>query len=386
LTIALAEIVAGMVLALHPGAVALSAAPGRLDTYLIREGALPSGQWSMFKNTPGRQGRTPLVGAQSSKLAWRISMTGPHDAVIGLDGTIYLGTEAGELVALNPDGTRKWTLHVPYRLNGSPAILLDGRITYVDEGGVVYVVNPNGTPSWKFDTGTGSPTPHTAPAIGYDGTIYTGIGEILYAFRPDGSIRWTYDLGFRITGAPAIKRDGTIYVVAGDLLALDSDGSLIWRWQSQIYAGLGGAPAIGQDETIYVNAYLPTLYAINPDGTLKWSYQADDCCVVDVPSSPAIGRDGTIYVGEGDGVLLALRPDGTLKWKYPHDSYQTSPSVGGDGTIYFGNGSGKVFAINPDGKLLWRYSAGTYVRQTPAIGLGRRVYVGSFLSLMAFGP
>ena len=33
----------------------------------------PSGQWSMFMNGPQRRGRTTIVRAQSSNLAWRIS-------------------------------------------------------------------------------------------------------------------------------------------------------------------------------------------------------------------------------------------------------------------------------------------------------------------------
>ena len=36
-----------------------------------------------------------------------------------------------------------------------------------------------------------------------------------------------------------------------------------------------------------------------------------------VYSSPAIGADGTIYVGSGGGKLYAINPDGTLKWAFP---------------------------------------------------------------------
>ena len=38
------------------------------------------------------------------------------------------------------------------------------------------------------------------------------------------------------------------------------------------------------------------LYAINPNGSLKWKYKTDDRIY---SSSPAIGSDGTIYVGSG---------------------------------------------------------------------------------------
>src|SRR6266487_3938768 len=71
-----------------------------------RDLARPSGQWSMFMNGPLRRGRTPIVGAQTSHLAWRISTeTNYGGPVVGRDGTIYQGTFAGQLLALNPDGT-----------------------------------------------------------------------------------------------------------------------------------------------------------------------------------------------------------------------------------------------------------------------------------------
>jgi len=172
----------------------------------------------------------------------------------------------------------------------------------------------------------------------------------------------------------------------------------MWDW-APVDSKLGGAPALGTDGTIYVNSFKPpTLYAIRPDGTLKWSYQASDCCSEDVPSSPAIGRDGTIYVGEEvavgrttEGIVLALNPDGSLRWQSHLGYSPTAISVGGDGTIYFGSGSGllvSVFALNPDGSLNWEYDEpdGGYVRTSPAIGRGQRVYAGSDEAFFAIGP
>ncbi len=54
------------------------------------------------------------------------------------------------------------------------------------------------------------------------------------------------------------------------------------------------------------------LYSINPDGSLKWSFEAEDL----VRSIPTLDSDGNIYVGSRDGYLYAFYPDGTLKWKF----------------------------------------------------------------------
>src|SRR6266508_327628 len=145
----------------------------------------PSGQWSMFMNGPQRRGRTPIVGAQSSTLAWRISTeTNGGGPAVGRNGTIYQGTDFGQLLALNPDGTTKWIVTFPYIIESTPAILLDGRIAFVDDGGFLDVVNANGTFSWRFYTG--GAFNDAAPAVGRDGTIYTAGRQILYALHADG--------------------------------------------------------------------------------------------------------------------------------------------------------------------------------------------------------
>ena len=89
----------------------------------------------------------------------------------------------------------------------------------------------------------------------------------------------------------------------------------------------------------------PFLYAINPDGTLKWNFETEDWVI----SSPAIGRDGTVYVGSRDTHLYAINPDGTLKWKFETEDYVTSsPAIGDDGTVYVGSDDGYLYAIYSD--------------------------------------
>ncbi len=49
-----------------------------------------------------------------------------------------------------------------------------------------------------------------------------------------------------------------------------------------------------------------TLYAINPNGTLKWEFNAFG---IGWWSSPTIGDDGTIYIGSIDNHLYAIHSD-----------------------------------------------------------------------------
>src|SRR5436190_17065774 len=75
----------------------------------------PPGQWSMFQNTPDRRGYTPLVGAQTSNLLWRYpTVANFGGAVIGRDGSVYIGTLEGRFLAFRPNGSLKWSVSVPY--------------------------------------------------------------------------------------------------------------------------------------------------------------------------------------------------------------------------------------------------------------------------------
>ncbi|NQT47439.1 MAG: PQQ-like beta-propeller repeat protein, partial [Chloroflexi bacterium] len=87
-----------------------------------------------------------------------------------------------------------------------------------------------------------------------------------------------------------------------------------------------GSPAIGADGTIYVTSKGGgrRLFAINPDGSEKWSFLLGG-----LPnqggSSPAIAADGTIYVGSHDGKLYAIGSN-----RQPDQSTNASPSDGAD--------------------------------------------------------
>ena len=143
------------------------------------------------------------------------------------------------------------------------------------------------------------------------------------------------------------------------------------RWDVYLYS----SPAIGPDGTIYVGSSDSSLYAVNPDGTLKWRYLTGERRV---RSSAAIGSDGTVYFGSDDNYLYALNPDSTLKWRYQTGgNVHASPAIGSDGTVYFGSDDDYLYALNPNGSLKWRYRAGTDIKSSPTIGPDGTIYFTS---------
>src|SRR5207244_877207 len=98
-----------------------------------------------------------------------------------------------------------------------------------------------------------------------------------------------------------------------------------------------------------------------------------------VVTSPALAFDGTIYVGTESSEFYAINPGGTLKWTFnhPNGSGATSAAVAGDGTIYVGCQDTDLYALNPASSTKWTFSTGGPVGSSPAIGADGTVYVGS---------
>ena len=203
---------------------------------------------------------------------------------------------------------------------------------------------------------------------------HTGLSPYDTSDNP-GKLRWKFKTEYYVlSSSPAIGSNGIIYIGSADhyLYAINPNGTLKWKFQTgyELYS----SPAIDSDGTIYVGSDDHYLYAINPDGTLKWKFHTGDA----VFSSPAIGNDGTIYVGSTDHYLYAINPDGTLKWKFQTGYYvSSSPAIDSDGTIYVGSNDYYLYAINPDGTLKWDFQTGDGVPSSPAIGGDGTIYVGS---------
>jgi len=223
-------------------------------------------------------------------------------------------------------GIEKWRFKCNW-VEGGIVIGDDGTLYFGDNHAYFFALNPDGSLKWKYEGGKIT----SAPAIGEDGTIYVGSWDRkLYAFYPDGTLKWKENSGNGvIASSPAIANDGTIYV----------NGSM--KWKCKVGAGTETNPSIASDGTIYVGGQ--KLYAIYPDGTLKWSFDLGPERYI-LKSSPAISVDGTIYTGvkisDGDGgEIIAVNPDGTEKWRKKIAKFrvESSPCIGEDGTVYIGS-------------------------------------------------
>lgn len=255
------------------------------------------------------------------------------------DGTIYVSTvELDEtsysLSAVNPNGTLKWKYNYQMErtsiyMDTSPQVGTDNVIYFLARR--LYALNPDGTLKWKSEdmgiSGSGI-------AIG-DNAIYLSSGTYLMAFcKFNGTVKWEIHAG---TSTPTIGDDGTIYVTnsyTDEVIAVSPNATIKWRYHiGRDLAYLRSFPAVGSDGMIYVTGN-NSLYALNPDGKLIWRFATTGGFW---EASPVVGGDGTIYFSASDGFIYAVRPNGTLKWKYDlgHPwALERSPAICGKGDVY----------------------------------------------------
>ena len=356
---------------------------------------------------PVRDGTTPKPDIQSS-------------AAVASDGTVYIGNHQGVLFALRdvPFVSREsseflqlaWRFHPPEgsSWHATPAISPDG-IVYIgfsrpgsrsDIEGTLYALRGEEGEAepeivWSVSLGAGRIT--SSPTIGPDGTIYVMNGSgWLHAVSPEGHVRWSCETGPTLKAAPALSPDGAaIYVASmnGLLYAVSAprsgalSGKLAWTFAFADHPGVtpqvlsaappagangigsGASPTVASDGTVYVGANNSNFYAISPDGSLQWTFEAERE-IAGIWSTAALGaKEQVLYFGANRGGVYALnRADGSLLWRYPVvSSIYSSPALDADGVLYSGSTVGHVLALGANGQLVFDLDVGAPVWTAPAI-------------------
>ena len=202
---------------------------------------------------------------------------------------------------------------------------------------------------------------------------------------------WSITAGGPMVGSPMTGPDGTIYATSHDskLYAVAPDGAIRWTFATR--DRVWSTPAIAEDGTVYIGSDDDHLYAVNgASGAEKWRLRIGRCdppmgfgpegTRCDVDGGPTIGPDGTIYTG-GDGVY-AVWPDGTLRWKFATPEHVISaPALAPEntpeaGTVYAGCIDDALYAIRPDGTKKWAVRTRRDVESSPAVGPDGTIYFG----------
>jgi len=281
----------------------------------------------------------------------------------------------------------KWKFKTNGDVDSSPAIGLDGTVYVGSDDGNLYALNPEtGEEIWRFATGA---EVRSSPAVGQDGIIYFGsLDNYFYAVKPNGALKWSFNVGDYIFSSPAVSNDGRIVVFGSsdnNIYALNvASGILKWKYSTN--GMIISSPAIGHDgisPVVYVGSLDRHVYAIAlGNGNLKWKFKTN----TEVYGSPAIASDGNIIVGECetgsaesyDFKLFCINVDGSKYWEVGGDTgFYSSPAIG-NGLISVGTWDGYLLVFNLSGIFSWSYNIGQSmdINSSPAIGQNGVVYVG----------
>jgi len=292
------------------------------------------------------------VGMGTAQSGW--------SGVVAGGQSVYLGSGAGKLVALNLDnGFYQWQ----ESLEASSA---GGGLGCAGAAGAVVYSTP----------------------VLYGETVYIGDGSgRLYAFnvndRQSKSVVLNTDKAGAIIGSPLIVHDN-VYVGStdGNLYAYDA-ASLTYKWQYNTGGEIWSAPAVWED-SIFIASFDKKLYSIDAaSGQPNWKepFETDGPII----ASPVVYNNVVIVASLDRHIYAVDAETGELVWSFPAgENDENAPKrwlwatpVTGDGDIYVPGMDGKIYVLNAStGDLDGVIEAGEPVASTPVF-IGNRLVLGT---------
>ncbi|MHA1232698.1 MAG: outer membrane protein assembly factor BamB family protein, partial [Candidatus Helarchaeota archaeon] len=243
-----------------------------------------------------------------------------------------------------------------------------------------------------------------------DGTLFDHY-YLYKLYKSNGTLVWKFDCGPReVQGEPTIGNNHLIYIVGEEhnstgyrtkdiLYAIYPNGTLKWSTTivDKIPADLNGTLpceqqmnwpdgvfnlAVDKDNNIYVGGtHFRSYYGDN--GTMRWEIPLTLPSI----SVPTIYNDTVYFIARKlygkdiGGELQAYDLNGTLKWTFGNSTHFFTYQLACDeeGTIY-GGGHEAIIAVNPDGTLKWKCDLGQNVgevRANIAVDSDKTLYVGT---------
>ncbi len=210
----------------------------------------------------------------------------------------------------------------------------------------------------------------------------------------EGKVAWTFteDRFVNEISGVVVGSDSTIYFTAGltggiqkrYLYALNPDGTLKWKNELEGRFAATTTPIVGAGDIIYVPTYWGPIHAFNSDGTLKWKYGN---VIRNRTFSPALGLDGTIYFADTDGKLYAINANGTLKW-FNNEKMNSeeallssySLTMSPDGTVLYGSSFDSTLNAfdSQTGDILWEFPTGHKLFASPMVDSDGNIYFTQF--------
>lgn len=371
----------------------------------------PKESWPVHRGTAAQTGLSATTLPKSPALLWKYELgSGAGLAAAIADGTVYVGSEDGKLVALDlATGQQQWEFKREDAIAAPPTVFGD-HIYVGDESGMLWCVRRrDGRDDWSFQTQGAiysgvvplpglPPLPPRLLVGSYDGGLYCINGQ-------DGDLLWKYGAGDKLHGTPAIigkfafvagcdgylhcvrHRDGALAAkfgfgapsassaaAAGGRLFMGTYGNQVFAIDfdvdlaTRVQALPASQPATGTGE--------PELSSGRPPGAAEGNGPPPGAAVVDAgppPEASPAASSAPASAPVGRGVLK-------LAWMFENPERQqpfmTSVATNGE-VVVIGGRDKRVWCLNAgDGKVRWSFPTRKRV-ETSGLIVDGRVYFGS---------
>jgi outer membrane protein assembly factor BamB len=278
----------------------------------------------------------------------------------------------------------------------APYVSSKGRGLLVgSDDGVLYCLNQDGSQEWSFNSrndmrGNSQGIRGVFSDI-EDGKIFiASVDKSLYSLASNGMPKWNFFhddwLLFASSGCFDKSHGKNVFVGTEDgyVLALDSDGVLIWK------ISLGKRiRALSFCDDYRGKAYLIAgcddnkVYIIDSVGNLHNSFSTPHYVLV--VQANDIDNDGEIEIltGNEDGHLHVYDFEGNFLWRFETESWIAALDVlknndSDETEIAIGSQDNHIYILNKYGALLWQYEANARVRTISADSQLNRIAFGSY--------
>jgi eukaryotic-like serine/threonine-protein kinase len=356
-----------------------------LSATSLRAQEAPADNWSQFRGNHRLSGVSDSKVPASLKVLWTYEAGDPIEssaAIVG--GTVYVGSQKGELVALNLDnGAVYWKYKIDAPIGESSPAYSSGVVYFGDLAGWLHAVNASdGKKIWAFKTGTEI---KSSPVVVGDRVLIGSYDEHLYCVSTrNGSLVWKFKTNGPVHSTPGIS-NGVAFIAGCDEMFRGisiSDGREIFSVSSEAYTG--ASPAIRDNSAFYGTFNNEVLMVNLVNHRVEWRYEHPQR-KFPYYSSAAVTAD-RVVVGGRDKLVHGLNLEGKGVWTFATRSrVESSPAIA-DGRVFVGSNDSRFYVLNvTNGAKLWEFNAGAPLSASPAIAKGRIVIGAQDGRLYCFG-
>jgi len=345
----------------------------------------PADNWSQFRGNQRLTGVSQSEVPQTLKQLWTYEAGDSIEssaAIVG--GTVFVGSQKGELAALNLDnGAVFWKYTIDSPIGESSPAYSDGVVYVGDLGGWLHAVNAStGKKIWAFKAGNEI---KSSPVVVGDRVLIGSYDQYLYCVSTrTGALIWKFKTNGPVHSTPSIAGDLAFIAGCDEFFHAIriSDGKEQFNVSSDAYTG--ASPALLGNSAYYGTFNNEVLMVSLTERRVGWRYQHPER-KFPYYSSAAVTAT-RIVIGGRDKMIHGLSLAGKGVWTFDTRARVESAPAIAVGRVFVGSNDGRFYVLSlTNGAKLWEFNAGAPLSASPAIARGRIVIGAQDGRLYCFG-